>query len=89
MTARASSWDIGNCGPPVPVVSVNGAGEELEGLEAMTAGAGDDVVVAGFGRWCVGVGVVATGVAEVTSISASSGDSKKGGELGRVGTSKN
>ena len=89
MTARAASWDIGGCGPPVLVVRADGAGERLEGLEATAAGAVDEMVVAKFGRPCVGVGAAATGEAEVESISASREESKEDGELVRVGTSKN
>ena len=87
--ARAASWEIGSCGPPVPVVKVDNTGEWVEGSEATAAGAVDDAVVARFGRGCVGVGAVATGEDEVTSISASREESKEDGELGLVGTSKN
>ena len=76
MTARAAAWDIANPGPPVPVVGVDGDGEGLEGLEATAARAVDDVVVARFGRGCVGDGAVATGGAEVWFISASREESK-------------
>ena len=86
--ARAATRDIAGCGTSVPVVRVEGGGEELEGLEVKAAGAVSDVDVAGLRRGCVGVDAVATGEAEFRPISVSR-ESKKDGELGRVDTSKN
>ena len=75
MTARAAARDIASPASPVSVVGVDGDGEGLEGLEATVAGDVDvdDVVVA---SGCVGEGAVATGEAEVRSISASREESK-------------
>ena len=76
MTARAAARDIASPASPVSVVGVDGDGEGLEGLEATVAGDvddDDDVVVA---SGCVGEGAVATGEAEVRSISASREESK-------------
>lgn len=83
---RAASGEMAGCGPPVPVVWVDGGGTGPERVGATAVGTADDAVVA---RGCVSVGSVATGEAEIRFISCSRGKWGKGGELGRVGTSKN
>ena len=75
MTARAVSWDISCCASSAPVVRVDGGGEAE--LAATAAGAVGNVVVAGFWRGCASVEVVATGEAEVASISGSREETKR------------
>lgn len=88
--ARAASGEIDGCGPSVPVVWVDGGGAGLERVEATAVGTvDDDAVVANIGSGWMGVDGVTTGQAEFRSISWSKGKWGKGGELGRVGTSKN